>query len=42
MDYITKWAEVVATKIDSANIVATFLYENIITRFGCPQELVSD
>ena len=39
---MTKWAEVVATKTDNANTVATFLYENIITCFGCPKELVSD
>lgn len=42
MDYITKQAEAIATKIDSANTIATFLYENIIIRFGCPRELVSD
>ena len=41
-NYVTKWAEAVATKIDNANTVATFLYENIITHFGCPKELVSD
>ena len=41
-DYVTKWAEAIATKTDNANIVATFLYENIITQFGCPKELVSD
>ena len=41
-DYVTKWAEAAATKNDNANTVATFLYENIITHFGCPKELVSD
>ena len=41
-DYVTKWAEAIATKTDNANTVATFLYENIITHFGCPKELVSD
>ena len=41
-DYVTKWAEAKATKTDNASTVATFLYENIITRFGCPKELVSD
>jgi len=41
-DYVTKWAKAMATKMDNANTVATFLYENIITRFGCPRELVSD
>ena len=39
---MTKWAEAVATKTDDAKTVAKFLYENIITRFGCPKELVSD
>ena len=41
-EYVTKWAEAMATKIDDAKIVAKFIYENIITRFGCPKELVSD
>ena len=41
-DYVIKWAEAVATKTDNASAVATFFYENIITRFGCPKELISD
>jgi hypothetical protein len=41
-EYVTKWAEALATKTDDAKTVAEFLYENIITRFGCPKELVSD
>jgi transposase InsO family protein len=41
-EYVTKWAKVLATKTDDAKTVAKFLYENIITRFGCPKELVSD
>ena len=41
-DYVTKWTEAVAMKTDNANTIATFLYENIIIRFGCPKELVSD
>ena len=41
-NYVTKWAEGVATITDNANTVATFLYENIIMRFGCSKELVSD
>jgi hypothetical protein len=41
-EYVTKWAEAIATKNDDADIVARFLYENIITRFGYPKELVSD
>jgi hypothetical protein len=30
------------SRIDIAKVVAQFLYENIITRFGCPLELVND
>ena len=41
-DYVTKWAEAIATKTNNANIVATFLYENIIMCFGYSKELVSD
>ena len=41
-EYVTKWAEALATKIEDADIVAKFIYENIITRFGCPKEIVSD
>ena len=41
-EYVTKWAEALATKTDDAKTVAKFIYENIITRFGCPKELVSD
>ena len=42
IDYATKWAEAVATKTDDAATVAHFLYENIISHYGCPKELVSD
>ena len=41
-DYVTKWAEAEAVKSDDAATVARFMYEHIITRFGCPKELVSD
>jgi transposase InsO family protein len=41
-EYVTKWTEAIATKNDDANTVARFVYENIIIRFGCPKELVSD
>ena len=40
-DYVTKWTEAIATITDNANVVATFLYENIITHFGCPRELIT-
>lgn len=41
-DYCTKWVEAVALKDNTAASVAKFLYRNIMTRFGCPVELVSD
>lgn len=41
-DYCTKWVEAVALRDNKASSVARFLYNNIITRFGCPIELVSD
>lgn len=41
-EYVTKWVEAVATKKDDAQTVANFIYENIITIFGCPKEIVSD
>ena len=41
-EYLTKWAEAKAVKTNTAANAATFLYENIISRFGCPKILVSD
>ena len=41
-DYTTKWVEAVALQKNDARVTARFLFENIITRFGCPLELVSD
>jgi len=41
-NYCTKWVEAKALRDNSANSVAKFLYENIMTRFGCPIELVSN
>ena len=41
-DYATKWVEAMACKNNDAKTVACFLYENIISRLGCPKELISD
>ena len=41
-DYCTKWVEARALRNNKASSVAKFLYEMIITRYGCPMELVSD
>ena len=41
-DYATKWVEALALKTNDAKVTATFIFDHIITRFGCPLELVSD
>lgn len=41
-DYITKWVEEKPLHSNTASITATFIFENIITIFGCPLEIVSD
>ena len=41
-DYCTKWVEAIALRDNTARSVAKFLYNNIMTRFGCPVELVFD
>ena len=41
-DYYTKWPEAMALQTNTAKDVAKFIYKNIMTRFGCPMELVSD
>ncbi|MCO5567076.1 hypothetical protein L7F22_020761 [Adiantum nelumboides] len=41
-DYVTKWAEAKASRKADAITTAKFLFENIIARFGCPFEIVSD
>ena len=41
-EYLIKWAEAKAVKTDTAAHAATFMYKNIISRFRCPNILVSD
>ena len=41
-EYLTKWAEAKAVKTDTAVRTATFMYKNIISRFGCLKILVSN
>ena len=41
-EYLTKWAEAKAVKSVTGVHAAAFMYENIISRFGCPKILVSD
>ena len=41
-EYLTKWAETNGMKEDDAKTTVRFLYDNIISRFGCPKVLVYD
>ena len=42
MDHFTKWVEVASSSVLKAKHVARFLENNIICRFGVPQEIISD
>ena len=41
-NYATKWIEARVLRTNSAQETAKFLYESVLTRFGCPLHLVSD
>jgi hypothetical protein len=40
--YFTKWLEDIPTKRATASVVIDFLEDNILSRFGCPQKIVTD
>ena len=41
IEYLTKWVEAKAVKKVDAKQTTIFMYENIISRFGCPKILIS-
>jgi hypothetical protein len=41
-DYFTKWVEAIPTRKATDAVVISFLEENILSRFGCPQKIVTD
>jgi transposase InsO family protein len=41
-EYLTKWVEARVVKDCSATTAARFIFDDIITRFGCPKILMSD
>ncbi len=42
LDYATKWVETRALRINIAMIITKFMYECILTRFGCRLTIVID
>jgi hypothetical protein len=42
IEYLTRWDEAREVKDYGATIVACFIFDDIITRFGCPKILMSD
>jgi hypothetical protein len=40
IDYATKWVEAKPFRINTVIVIAKFLYECILTRFGCPLTIV--
>ena len=42
VEYVTEWEEAEPVDTCSSEIAAKFIYENIITIFGCPLTLISD
>jgi len=42
MDYATKWVKAKALITNIVVIISKFLYEYILTRFGCPFIIVID
>ena len=42
VDYISKWVEAMAIKINDSKVVVHFIKDNIFCRFGTPQAIISD
>ncbi|KAL5572373.1 hypothetical protein UlMin_021970 [Ulmus minor] len=42
VDYVSKWVEAIAFKMNDHKVVVKFLKENIFSRFGTPRAIISD
>lgn len=42
VEWVTRWAEAAATREATPEVAADFIYEYIVTRYGCPLSLQSD
>jgi hypothetical protein len=41
-DYFTKWIEAIPTRRETDKVIISFLEENILSRFGCPEVIITD
>lgn len=41
-DYFTKWIEAAPTRQATDTVIISFLENNILSRFGCPNKLITD
>eukprot|EP00253_Pinus_taeda_P010403 PITA_10403 len=41
-DYFTKWIEAIPTRQATDSVIISFLESNILSRFGCPHNLITD
>ncbi len=42
IDYATKWVEAKTLRTNTVVIIPKFLYEYILTKFGCPLSIIMD
>ena len=42
VDYVSKWVEVILTRINDHRVVNKFIVSNIYSQFGCPRAIISD
>jgi hypothetical protein len=42
VDYVSKWAETIATPSNDSEVVINFIHKNIISRFGVPRSFITD
>jgi hypothetical protein len=42
IEYLTRWEKLAPTKDSSTETATHFLFEKVITRFGCPRIMMSD
>ena len=41
-DYFTKWVEAIPCRQENDTIIIQFLECNILSRFGCPEKIITD